>query len=96
MPRKHYGAGTIGLALWLWSVTGWPAAKVRRELSPWTRLGDAAASGWASVKRWAREACSGGLWQAIGTTLEAGLRERTERVMRVARRRVPRTQGDLR
>lgn len=82
MPRKHYGAGTIGLALWLWAVTGRPATKVRRELSPWKRLGAAAASGWASVKRWAREACSGGLWQVIGTTLEACLRERTERVMR--------------
>ena len=82
LPRKHYGAGTIGLALWLWSVTRWPAAKVREMLSPWTRIGPAAATGWASVKRWAREACSGGLWQAIGTTLETGLRGRTERVMR--------------
>ena len=53
LPRKHYGAGTIGLALWLWSVTRWPAAKVRRELSPRTTVGAAAATGWASVKRWA-------------------------------------------
>ena len=82
LPRKHYGAGTIGLALWLWSVTRWPAAKVREALSPWTRIGAAAATGWASVKRWAREACAGGIWQAIGTTLETGLRGQTERVMR--------------
>jgi hypothetical protein len=82
LPRKHYGAGTIGLALWLWSVTRWPAAKVRAALSPRATIGDAAAAGWASVKRWASEACSRGLWQAIGTTLETGLREQTERVMR--------------
>lgn len=82
LPRKHYGAGTIGLALWLWSVTRWPLAKVRRELSPNKALGDAAATGWASVKRWAREASASGLWQVIGTTLEAGLRGQTERVMR--------------
>jgi hypothetical protein len=82
LPRKHYGAGTIGLALWLWSVTRWPVAKVRRELSPRKRLGAAAASGWASVKRWAGEASAGGLWRAIGTKLEAALRQQTERVMR--------------
>ena len=82
LPRKHYGAGTIGLALWLWSVTRWPAAKVRRALSPRATVGAAAATGWASVKRWASEACLGGLWRAIGTTLVAGLRRQTERVMR--------------
>lgn len=82
LPRKHYGAGPIGLALWLWSVMRWPAAKVRRALSPWKALGAAAATGWASVKRWARQASAGGLWRAIGTTLEAGLREQTQRVMR--------------
>lgn len=82
LPRKHYGAGTIGLALWLWSVTRWPLAKVRRELSPRATVGAAAATGWASVKRWASEACLGGLWGAIGTTLVAGLRRQTERVMR--------------
>lgn len=82
LPRKHYGAGTIGLALWLWSVTRRPLAKVRRELSPRATIGDAAAAGWASVKRWASEACSGELWRTIGTTLVAGLRRQTERVMR--------------
>lgn len=82
LPRKHFGAGTIGLALWLWSVTRWPAAKVRDALSPRATIGDAAAGGWASVKRWASEACSSGLWLAIGTTLLAGLRGQTERVMR--------------
>lgn len=81
LPRKHYGAGTIGLALWLWSVTRCPAAKVRRKLSPWKRLGDAAATDWASVKRWASEACSGALWEAIGTMLGVGLRQQTERVI---------------
>ncbi len=78
LPRKHYGAETIGLALWLWS----PAARVREALSRWMRVGDAAAAGWTSSKRWAGEACSGDLWQAVGTTLEAGLRRQTERVMR--------------
>lgn len=89
LPRKHYGSGTVGLALWLWSVSRWPAAQVRRKLSPWKRLGACAASGWASVKRWASEACSGRLWQAIGTTLEASLREQTERVMRQLSSRGP-------
>lgn len=82
LPRKHYGAGTIGLALWLWSVTRWSAAKIREVLSPRKMLGAAAASGWASVKRWAGQASSGGLWRAISTKLEAALRQQTERVMR--------------
>lgn len=82
LPRKHYGAGTIGLALWLWSVTRWPLAKVRKALSPWAKIGDAAVTGWASVERWASEACAGGLWGVISTTLAARLRQQTERVMR--------------
>jgi hypothetical protein len=82
LPRKHYGAGTIGLALWLWSVTRWSAAKVRETLSPRARVGAAAATGWASLERWARSACSGGLWQTVGTALEVGVRRQTERVMR--------------
>lgn len=88
LPRKHYGAGTIGLALWLWSVTLWSAAKVRKALSPWKTLG-AAATGWASVKRWASQACSGGLWQAIGTTLQVDLRQQAERIMRQLETRGP-------
>ncbi len=54
---------------------------MREELSPSKRIGDAAA-GWTSLKRWAGQACSGELWQAVGTTLGAGLRGQAERVMR--------------
>lgn len=85
LPRKHYGAGTIGLALWLWSVTRQSAAKVRQALSPRTRIGAAAVRGWASVKRWAGEACSGDVWQAVRTTLQVDLRADAERVMRQLR-----------
>lgn len=81
LPRKHHGAGAIGLALWLWSVARRTEAQVRREVSPLTRVGAAAVTGWASLKRWAQEVCCGGLWQGVETTLLGSLRGITERVM---------------
>lgn len=54
LRRRLYSAAAIALALALWGVNGLAAREVRRRVSPWRRLGATAASGWASLRRWAR------------------------------------------
>jgi len=53
--RRVYSAGAIGFALALWGLTLATAAEVRRRVSPARLLGDAAVTGWATLRRWARE-----------------------------------------
>ena len=54
LRRRLYSAGAIALALALWGVDGLAAGEVRVRISPWHVVGDAAATGWASLRRWAR------------------------------------------
>ena len=66
VPSKHFSGGAIGLALALWSA-GRTAAEVRKEVSDWRVVG-AAARGWRSLSRWARDVKAGKLfaWLALG------------------------------
>jgi hypothetical protein len=52
--RRVYTLAAIGLALALWGLALATAAQVRRCVSPAQVLGDAAATGWATLRRWAR------------------------------------------
>lgn len=55
--RSHlFSAQAIGLALTLWAVHRVPAHKVRKCVSPWKKVGSTAAAGWASLRRWVKEA----------------------------------------
>lgn len=53
--RGLYSVATIGLALALWGLTRATAAEVRRRVNPATGLGDDGVTGWATLRRWARE-----------------------------------------
>lgn len=53
---RLFSASAIGLALALWALSRLAAAEVRRRVSPWRKLGATAASGWASLRRWVRQA----------------------------------------
>lgn len=53
--RRVYSACAIGFALALWGLALATAAEVRRRVSPARRLGDAAVTGWATLRRWAGE-----------------------------------------
>lgn len=59
--RRAYSASAIGYALALWALLGLAAPEVRRRVSPATVLGDTAAAGWASLRRWARDLARGQL-----------------------------------
>ena len=52
--RRLYSAAAIGLALALWGLGHAAASEVRRRISPTTILGDAAVTGWVTLRRWAR------------------------------------------
>ncbi len=51
-----FAASAIGLALALWAVHRLPARQVRQRVSPWSVVGATAAGGWASLRRWVRQA----------------------------------------
>lgn len=53
--RRVYSASAIGLALALWGLLGATASQVRRRVCPATVLGAAGATGWTTLRRWARD-----------------------------------------
>jgi hypothetical protein len=56
LRSQLFSASAIGLALALWALHRLPAREVRRRVSPWSAVGDTAAGGWASLRRWVRQA----------------------------------------
>ncbi len=65
--RRLYSASAIGFALALWGLVQATAAQVRRRVCPATILGDAAVTGWATLRRWARDIARGGLFPSVPT-----------------------------
>jgi hypothetical protein len=76
--RRVYSASAIGFALALWALLGATAAQVRRRVCPATILGDAAVTGWATLRRWARDVVQGRLFPSAPgpPDLSATLRRR--------------------
>ena len=72
--RRVYSASAIGLALALWGLLGATAAQVRRRVCPATVLGAAAATGWATLRRWARDVGRGVLFPSSPAGPAASLR----------------------
>jgi len=65
--RRLYSASAIGLALALWGLVLATAAEVRRRVCPAKILGPAAATGWATLRRWARAVARGHLFASTPT-----------------------------
>jgi hypothetical protein len=78
--RRVYTASAIGFALALWGLALATAAEVRRRVSPAVQVGDTAAVGWATLRRWARDVARRRLFSSVldpGPT--ASLRELAQR-----------------
>lgn len=60
--RRVYSTSAIGFALALWGLVLATAAEVRRRVSPAKILGPTAVTGWATLRRWARDVARGGLF----------------------------------
>jgi len=56
LRSRLFSASAIALALALWALHRLSAREVRRRVSPWGVVGDTAAAGWASLRRWVRQA----------------------------------------
>ncbi len=56
LRSRLFSVSAIALALALWALHRLSAREVRRRVSPWSIVGDTAAGGWASLRRWVRQA----------------------------------------
>jgi len=63
--RRQYTASAIGFALALWGLVLATAAEVRRRVSPARVVGHAAAVGWATLRRWARDVARRRLFPSV-------------------------------
>jgi hypothetical protein len=52
LPRRWYSASAIALALALYGIEGAPPPTVRRQVSPFGKVGYRAAAGWVTLGRW--------------------------------------------
>jgi hypothetical protein len=71
LRRRLYSAAAVAL----WGVEGLAPAEVRRQVSPWRRVGAAAAGSWVSLRRWARAVRAAALFARVRAT-PAGARLR--------------------
>ena len=62
MPRRHFSATAIALALALYGLAQASLRQTRRQVSPWTTLGAAAYVGWAALTRWIRAVRRGSMF----------------------------------
>ncbi len=60
--RRVYSVAAIALALALWGLARATAAATRAQVSPAKSVGFTAASGWATLQRWARDVVNGRLF----------------------------------
>lgn len=58
LPRRHYSASSIALALYLWLVGGLSDRDVRERVCSWPVRGRSGGRGWAQLYRWTREAAT--------------------------------------
>lgn len=72
--RKHFSGAAIALALTLWGLCGYSAARVRELVSDWVYTG-AAARGWRSLARWAAQVAGGELFVALGVRAQGSPQE---------------------
>lgn len=72
LPHRYFSASAISLALALFGVERLTATEVRRRISPWRVVGDAAASSWVALLRWCAAAKTGRLWRGVVRPLPTG------------------------
>lgn len=76
LGRRVYSAAAIGFALALWGLALATAAEVRRRVGPAKILGESAVTGWATLRRWARDVAQRRLFaDAPGPGPPASLRQ---------------------
>lgn len=82
LPRGLYTVITICLALALWG-NGESLGTIRLTMGAWSLVGFAAQGRWETLRRWARRACQGKIFNQVQVPLGGPLRARTHRFMQV-------------
>lgn len=65
LPRRHYSAAAIALALALWAILQQPPREVRRCVGRWPIVGPSAPGRWATLRRWAKAVREGALFPGV-------------------------------
>lgn len=63
MPRRHYGASAVALALTLLGLLGLSPGEVRQRISPWQIVAEARR--WTTLRRWVEAARRGELFDQV-------------------------------
>ncbi len=71
---QHASGAAVALALTLWGLCGYSAARVRELVSDWVHTG-AAARGWRSLARWAAQVAEGELFVTLGVRAQGSPQE---------------------
>ncbi len=80
LPRRLYTACAIGLALAMWALFGASEAVVRARVSPFAIVGAAAFGSWITLRRWAKDAGCGRLFETSrASPKDFTLRQEAER-----------------
>lgn len=77
---RLFSKGAIAWALALYGLCRWPAAQIRRRVSPWGTVGPSAATRWVTLRRWILAICGGGLFAGIRPPSDTTLRDRAQRI----------------
>lgn len=65
LPRRHYSAPAIALALTLWGAFQQPPREVRRRVGRWPIVGPCRPGRWATLRRWAKAVRVGALFPGV-------------------------------
>jgi hypothetical protein len=83
----RYSLSAIAMALTLWAMRRLPAARVRRRVSPFRRVGASEPERWRSLRRWTRRARQ--IFALAAEPAGAATREVAERVAHLILARGP-------
>ena len=80
VPRRHFSSAAIGQALLRYGLMQQSQRAVRQHTSPWRVVGDAAVTGWITLRRWLAALGHGSLFaQVRAAPAEFTARQRAER-----------------
>lgn len=65
VPRRHFSSAAIGQALLRYGQMQQSQREVRQHTSPWRVVGDAAVTGWITLRRWIAALASGKLFAQV-------------------------------
>jgi hypothetical protein len=96
VPRRHFSSAAIGQALLRYGQMQQSQRVVRQHTSPWRVVGDAAVTGWVTLRRWIAALGRGALFAQVRAAPAAfTARQRAERAALTLAALAPATMAHL-